>query len=158
MKQLALLILFFLLTSAPLFAQSDVSVNKIFAIADNSSNFNFSPTSEAYKQTKEWKTYKTLNITGWCALGVGLPMTYCGIYLLVRDIQLGDGDPWSGSIAVTAVGGTLVLSSIPLLIVANRYKKKAKMNNISLDLTNIITKDCLGFQVNTPAVKLTYSF
>ncbi|MDE5795260.1 MAG: hypothetical protein K2I08_11135 [Muribaculaceae bacterium] len=140
------------------FAQTDNALMQTITMADNATYSSYVAESESYKQTKDWRIYKALNITGWCAFGVGVPMTLYGTFLLAYHAQLEEGDPWSGAIVITSVGGALTLSSIPLLIVANHYKKKAKLNNLSLDITNIKTRDYLGHTINKPALSFTYSF
>ena len=147
-----------LLASTPLFPQTDFAFRQTIKLAPYAAYSGYAPVAESYKQTKDWKTYKALNVTGWCVLGVGVPMTLCGSFLLAYHAQMEEGDPWIWSIVLTAAGGALTLSSIPLLITANHYKKKAKLNNLSLDITNINTRDYLGHHINTPAISFTYSF
>lgn len=110
-----------------------------------------------YKSTKDWSTYKVLNTVGWCSFGAGLTLTAYNTAALCLGASAGVGvGVWI--INSLAVGGGLLLSSIPLLIIANRYKKKAKDNYLSFEINTIESTDFLGSNISSPAFNLTYSF
>lgn len=112
--------------------------------------------TNSYKSTSDWKTYKTLNILGWSALGVGIPTTFYGLN------GAGLGNIYSGNagifIPVTIVGGALTLSSIPLLIIAHRYKQKALNSAYSIGLSEIKTPTYFGRPLHTPTITLAINF
>lgn len=110
-----------------------------------------------YKSTKDWSTYKVLNTVGWCSFGAGLTLTAYNTAALCLGASAGVGvGVWI--INSLAVGGGLLLSSIPLMIIANRYKKKAKDNYLSFEINTIESTDFLGSNISSPAFNLTYSF
>lgn len=149
--RLIVLIITFILVSNSLYAQN-YSIHDIIPendIIKTSSVFD-------YKNSKDWKTYKILNIAGWSSLGLGLPTTFYGIIGL--GLSLNDGGNGHPFIAIIATGGALTLSSIPLLIMANKYKKKARMSTLCIGLTNIETPSYTGSNISTPAINLTFNF
>lgn len=149
------LIIIFILASKSLHAQTD-SINNI---TYHNEQIKASSVLD-YKHSEEWKTYKKLNIAGWSSLGIGIPTTLYGIVGLgLSDSALSDGGGNGGIfIAVTAVGGALALSSIPLLIIAHNYKNKTKTSNLGIGLTNLNTHYYTVHNINTPALRFTYSF
>lgn len=83
-----------------------------------------------YKQTKEWKNYKTLRAIGWSALGVGVPVTFLGGVLSAFQSSISG----SGSLGIPVIvaGGVMTLSSIPLLTCAYYYRRKAIKLKVSM--------------------------
>lgn len=83
-----------------------------------------------YKQTKEWKNYKTLRAIGWSALGVGVPVTFLGgVLSAFQSSMSGSG---ALGIPVIVAGGVMTLSSIPLLTCAYYYRRKAIKLKVSM--------------------------
>ncbi len=109
-----------------------------------------------YKQTSEWKKYKTLRTLGWCSLGVGVPVTAFGIWLAIyeydhyKEATLGA--------TVIAIGGTFTLASIPLFISSSHYKNKAKKLSLNMGVTQIATPTFTATSKNAPALSLALSF
>lgn len=109
---------------------------------------------DLYKQTKEWKYCKVLRAVGWTSLGIGVPTTLFGLY--VTCMQSLDGGDSSLGVTALITGGVLTISSIPLLITSNYYKRKAKRIEMSLsamEMPKYIDKS--GY---VPALKLSINF
>lgn len=150
------LIIFSALLSTSISAQVDSIDHSNLIFTENQTFSHSILDSESYKKTSEWKKYKILNISGWSALGVGIPITFTGVIGICLDVNDGGkGGPW---IPITVTGGVLTLSSIPLLIIANHYKKKALMNNLSVGLVNLETPNYINNLNFTPAISLTLKF
>lgn len=125
-------------------------------VFDDSALNNVESHSLNYKTTKEWKRYKALRAVGWSALGLGIPVTLGG--LVGVGVSAIDGDPYGGFIAILAAGGVLTLSSIPILISAYHYRKKAKKIALELRMASVYNptiNNCQSFQ---PALGLTLRF
>ena len=107
-----------------------------------------------YKQSRDWTRYKVLRAFGWTSLGIGVPTTLFGLY--VTCMQTLDGGDSSLGVTALITGGVLTISSIPLLITANHYKRKAKRLEMSLsamEMPKYIDKS--GY---VPALKFSISF
>lgn len=141
------LIIILILASSSLCAQSD-SIQ---------SNPAYASKAVYFKDSKEWKSYKKLNIAGWSALAVGVPTTLYGLIGTQFD-KLNEGATGGVFIAVVAVGGALTLSSVPILIIANRYKNKAKTSHLNVGFTNLKTVSYIGNNEYAPAIRLTLDF
>lgn len=150
------LIIFSVLLSSSIYAQVDNNCNSNHVLIENQALSHSILSTDSHKKSSEWKKYKILNITGWSALGVGIPTTFTGVIGICLDVN--DGGKGGSWIPVTVTGGVLTLSSIPLLIIANHYKKKALMNNISIGLINLNTPNYTGNNNFTPAVSLALKF
>lgn len=109
-----------------------------------------------YKTTKEWKKYKALRAVGWSALGLGIPVTFGG--LVGVGVSAIDGDSYGGFIAMLAAGGVLTLSSIPILISAYHYRKKAKKIALELRMASVYNPTINNRQSFQPALGLTLRF
>lgn len=111
-----------------------------------------------YKQTPEWRRYKTLNAIGWSALGVGTAGTLFSCFLTAVAAIEG-GDAYTPGVIGIVVGGTMMLSSVPLLIVAHHYKRKAKRITINADSGYIAVNDNpIGTKTTIPAFGLSLDF
>lgn len=156
MKHLLIIILSVLL-SPSLYAQVNNNSNTQTIPSEEKLSYNNNkPHQYSLKNSNEWKTYKILKITGLSSLGIGIPITFYGIIGL--GLSLNDGGDGTPFTAIIATGGTLMLSSIPLLIIANHYKKKALMNNLALGLINLETPNHMGNLNFTPAISLALKF
>lgn len=109
-----------------------------------------------YKTTQEWRTYKVLRAVGWSSLGVGIPTTFYG--LIGLGLSLNDGGNGHPFIAIIATGGALTLSSIPLLIIANKYKTKAKKVDLSVGVTSINSPSIYNRIDYAPAISFALNF
>lgn len=80
-----------------------------------------------YRQTKNWRHYKTQKICAWSCLGVGTVGVFYGlIFTELGSFYNEDGSVgWPGP-TLLAFGGAAILSSIPLFIFSNKNKKKAE--------------------------------
>lgn len=148
-----ILTIIFLLAGGSSYAQTDSIQNYTY----HSETISQSSIATSYKSTTDWKTYKKLKIAGWSCIGVGIPATFYGIVAMGLSQVHADS---SGGIfiAVTATGGTLTLTGITLLIIANKYKKKAKNRNLNIGISDIKTPSYTGYDIYSPAIRLTYSF
>lgn len=78
-----------------------------------------------YRQTADWAKRKTFNRLGWVSLGIGLPVTFIGF---VAAVASSEGTHYSPSLynSLLISGGAITLSSIPLFVVAHKYKVRAQ--------------------------------
>ncbi|MCM1050597.1 MAG: hypothetical protein NC349_01420 [Paenibacillus sp.] len=109
-----------------------------------------------YKNTQEWRIYKVLRAVGWSSLGVGIPTTFYGLVGL--GLSLNDGGNGHPFIAIIATGGALTLSSIPLLIIANKYKRKAKKIALNVGVTSINSPSIYNRIDYAPAISFALNF
>lgn len=111
-------------------------------------------TSFDYKNSSEWKKYKTLRTLGWCSIGIGIPTTLVGVLLSSFQNSLYG----SGGVGLPCIitGGVLTLSSIPLLICAYHYRKKAI--NLTVSASYIDVKQHTCPLENFSALSFTISF
>ena len=111
-----------------------------------------------YRQTPEWKRYKTLKICGWTALGVSMPMVMVG-FLGDLDNAYGDGKPNAIFDILVCTGVGLGVASIPLLTFAyiNRHKAKKKAA-LSLTASHVGTIGTDSGRQSSPALGISISF
>lgn len=109
-----------------------------------------------YKNTQEWSKYKVLRAIGWSSFGVGITATFYG--LIGLGLSLNDGGNGHPFIAIIATGGALTLSSVPILIIANKYKRKAKKMALNIGVSSINTPSISNRIDYTPALSLALNF
>ena len=108
-----------------------------------------------YKQTKEWKKFKRLRAYGWTALGVGSVMVCMGTIICSVGTGL-TGNDVGAMIVFPCTGAALVATSIPMLTIAYKNRRKAKSfsfttSSLSVDLPN-------GEKQTQPALGLCLNF
>lgn len=111
-----------------------------------------------YKLTPEWRKYRTLNALGWTCLGVGTTATlFCGFITALSAIE--GGDVFVPTAVGMGIGGAMMLSSVPMLIVAHNYKNKAKHLTVNADagFINVIAPSSCAL-ANAPAVGISLDF
>ena len=91
------------------------------------------PATFDYKQTSDWKRFKIFRACGYTALGVGIPTTLAGLFL--RPTFFNNVGNKSAGTAMIVAGGSLTLIGLPLVMIANNYRKKAEDKAISVSLT-----------------------
>lgn len=109
-----------------------------------------------YKNTQECSKYKVLRAIGWSSFGVGITATFYG--LIGLGLSLNDGGNGHPFIAIIATGGALTLSSVPILIIANKYKRKAKKMALNIGVSSINTPSISNRIDYTPALSLALNF
>ncbi len=123
----------FILLLSTLAARAESSVSDSVACAPTSimlANDNVAKQKalgKEYKLTTDWKKHKRFKTAGYCVLGVGACVTLLGIGAYCADAK---GD-WEEAKVVygtilCAGGVAIAAGSIPLLVIAHRYKKNAK--------------------------------
>lgn len=111
-----------------------------------------------YKKTPEWGKYKALRAVGWTSLGVGVPATLTGLFLAALAI---DAAPEAGTAAaiVTISGASLTLASIPLLVSAYHFRRKAKRMSLNLGISHITPVALPSHRaLPTPALSFALTF
>ena len=141
MKAILVFIFVFLL-SANIYEQKASPVNVY-----RNTNVNYTGIVESdqplgYKQIREWKKFKTLQVCGWTALGAGSAMVVVGSFVFAFATEdKWDGDGVDPLIALPCTGAALVVASVPMLVFAYKHKRKAKSlsftaSSLSVDLPN----------------------
>ena len=153
MKHLFMIILV-AICSINIYAQQDYDIS-LMPLSQGISNNEIKYTD--YKQTKEWGRYKTLRAVGWSAFGVGVPATLLGVCFAALEHGMSGGDAPIGA-AVIAVGGTLTVASVPLLICAYRYRDKAKQMSVGLSTINTPTVSRHMAYDYAPALSVSVTF
>ena len=166
MKQQILLTLLFLIVSFFAKAQNYDYATSSLDMIETGQDYSASSVSVKlpmtpdfnYKKTSEWHKYKVLRAVGWSALGVGIPTTFIGAVAMAFSVVEG-GDPWGGYIAITAAGGLLTVSSIPILISAYHFRNKAKRMTMDVTLSPVCAPSFTANRMEiSPAVGLRFTF
>lgn len=146
---------------APTEAIQEEQVEVITSNNDTSSLNLFTENSDFnYKNTKEWKKYKTLNTLGWCFTGIGAAGIGFSLYLFHG---LKDSDINPNLAAGIVLGGTILVFSaitVPLFVIAHHYKETAIRNSqLSLSLSPVNTPGMGTFKPQQNlALGLRYTF
>lgn len=113
----------------------------------------------SYTLSPEWKRYRRLNTVGWCAFGVGTATAlFGGLWQVAALAADGGADFAGGPLVCVAVGGSMMVASVPILITARHYKRKAKNLTLNLGVTALNTPRHSSRPVSTPALGLTLTF
>lgn len=129
------------------------------AIEYNEYNLTTPLSYSSYKLTPEWSRYRTLNTVGWCAFGVGTATAlFGGLWQVAVMAADGKGDFTGGPLVCVAVGGSMMVASVPILITAHHYKRKAKKMSLNIGVTAITTPQPALRPMSAPALGLTLTF
>lgn len=123
----------------------------------------------SYKQTAYWKKHKIFKGCGFGTLGLGLCGTFVGVcgalgsaynenYQSISNSTRNDKEEKAFDI-IAYVGVGLIASSIPLFILSNEYKIKAKENvRLLLNSSTIYMPSINGRMKPQPALSVCISF
>jgi hypothetical protein len=81
-------------------------------------------------QPDYWARHRTYKTAGWIALGTGVPLTLAGFVVAIASVENPNVKASTAGWMVAA-GGFSTLASIPLFILAGKYKRKARAMRIS---------------------------
>lgn len=144
-----------ILGDAGQFAVKDI---KNYYKYNKSDNIFFIP-NELIKSTPEWKKHKAFKIAGWSAFGVGTAIALSGGLIQLLSFAYTDpGDFLWPNIVLVATGGTLMLASVPLLIISNNYKKKARQAALSAGMSQIVHPGLFSPSDCSPALSFNITF
>jgi hypothetical protein len=102
------------------------------------------------------RIHKATKISGWTSIGVGVPLTFIGLLAIAESVESGKNTERSG-IWLLSSGGTLIVASIPLLIVSHHYKNKAASMAIGVGAQEAFTLQQNGVgAIAQPAVTLSF--
>ena len=107
-----------------------------------------------YKQTSEWNRFKLYRGLGIAAIGVGTISTFYSL-LFIGSSTAGGNNADALSVGMISVSGAILLSSIPLFILANKNKKKALQMNVGVSALTIPEGNTLH---TTPGLALAITF
>lgn len=115
-----------------------------------------------YKQTPQWKKYKTLKAIGWSMFGVGVAgavgCSYGNIFDAFTNVNYSKGNERTWSV-LTGVGVGLVVCSIPVLTFAYANKSAAKKSvKLSPACSSIIADTPAGNKEFVPALGVCLDF
>lgn len=115
---------------------------------------------EAYKATSAWGVSRMYKGLAWTSFGVGMASLTGSVIWTIGGFandKFGPNDRAGISILAVA-GATFLLSSIPLFVLSNRYKNKAK-SSVALALTTTtITEPMAGNFVGRLALSFSLNF
>lgn len=139
------ILLFALLWATGIYGQSESPIDVNTCITVDNANIQSEMLSFDYKQTAEWKRYKTFKAIGWTSVGVGGAMLIVGfIGDIIDNYERGCKKEKIRFRVVWCMGTGIAAASVPLLTFAyiNRHKAK-KATALSL------TASCLSVDLPT---------
>ena len=130
--------------------------NRMYARQDSSLALNLNLEQQQYL-----RTHKTLKTLGWTSLGVGIASSMIAWLYNGEIAPAFDKNFAGGGVTIPrvflGVGATLMVASIPLLIEAHHYKKKAANLSIGVGAQQALTLQQRGLgTIAQPAVTLSF--
>ena len=155
MKTMIINLVFIFLSTISIYGQTTSTVDVYMDTKTDYARMIESNPSFGYKQTREWKKFKRLRAYGWTALGVGRVMVCMGTIICSVGTGL-TGNDVGAMIVFPCTGAALVATSIPMLTIAYKNRRKAKSfsfttSSLSVDLPN-------GEKQTQPALGLCLNF
>lgn len=135
-----------------------IIIDKDGILQNDEVNVNMSSAKFNFKDTKEWRKYKTLRAIGWSFLGVGLPSFLVGPCLMAAGSFDGNSAALGSGYALFLAGIAMTISSVPILICAYHNRNKAKRMNIDLGVSSIDTNLPFSKVLTTPSLAVTLNF
>lgn len=110
----------------------------------------------SYKKSAEWGKYITLRAVGWTALGVGVASAATGWFVWLAE-NVSSGKTTAGP-ALTIVGATLAVASVPILISAYHFKRKAKQMSLNVGVTQLSSPMVQNTVNYSPGISFSLTF
>lgn len=110
----------------------------------------------SYKKSAEWGKYITLRAVGWTALGVGVASAATGWFVWLAE-SVSSGKTTAGP-ALTIGGATLAVASVPILISAYHFKRKAKQMSLNVGVTQLSSPMVQNTVNYSPGISFSLTF
>lgn len=110
----------------------------------------------SYKDTPEWRHYKTFRACAWTSLGIGVTAMGVGIFVDMALSSIHGPAKGPAGVIVFCSGLGLTAVSVPLFIAARHNKKRA--HEITLSMSTITSANLSCQLSNSPALGISITF